>query len=96
MADKKRKDHLDLAWRTVTDSMTQVVLGNKSHSEEFILEATEYIRNIDSSEWYPIAQQILRNNSYIDDHKLAEEAATILVNKAMYTQGLTVRLGGDW
>lgn len=96
MTDKKREELLELAWRTAFDSATYKVSSDGSHAEELISEATEYIRNIDRSEWYPVARLILRSSSYIDDHNLAEEAATLFINKKMDTKGLTVSFGGDW
>ncbi|KIA92262.1 hypothetical protein OC25_17670 [Pedobacter kyungheensis] len=96
MTDKKREELLELAWRTAFDSATYKVLGDGSHAEDLMSEATEYIRNIDRSEWFPVARQILRENNYIDDHNLAEEAATIFINKKMDTTGLRVSFGGDW
>ncbi len=96
MTDKKREELLELAWRTAFDSATYKVSSDGSHSEELISEATQHIRNIDRSEWFPVARQIVRSNTYIDDHVLAEEAATIFINKKMDTKGLTVSFGGDW
>lgn len=96
MTDKERERFLELAWRTAFDSATYKVLVDGSHSEELISEATGHIRNIDRSEWFPVARQILQRNSYIDDHNLAEEAATIFINKKMDTKGLSVSFGGDW
>ena len=68
---QKREELLELAWRTAFDSATYKVSGNDSHLEEIISEATQHIKNIDRSEWFPVARQILRGNSYIDDHNLA-------------------------
>lgn len=96
MTDKKREQLLELAWRTAFDSVTYDVIGNGTHSEELIAEAIHEIRNIDREDWFPAARQVLRENSYMDDHRLAEEAATIFINKKMETNGLRVTFGGDW
>lgn len=96
MNDKKREQLLELAWRTAFDSATFKVSDNSSHKDELIAEATEHIRMIDKEDWYPIARQILRSNNYIDDHRLAEEAATIFINRKMDSAGLKVSFGGDW
>jgi len=96
MNDTKREQLLELAWRTAFDSATFKVSGNSSHKDELIAEATEHIRMIDREDWYPIARQILRSNNYIDDHRLAEEAATIFINRKMDAAGLKVSFGGDW
>lgn len=95
-SDKKQEQLLELAWRTAFDSATYKVSGTNGHSEELILQATDHIRNIDRTEWFPIARQMVLANSYLDDHSLAEEAATLFINKKMDTNGLKVTFGGDW
>jgi len=61
-----------------------------------ITEATEQIRMIDKEDWNPIVRQILRSNNYVDDHRLAEDAATIFINRKMDTTGIKVSFEGDW
>ncbi|MBV2227204.1 MAG: hypothetical protein KUL85_10130 [Sphingobacterium mizutaii] len=93
---KNREQLLELAWRAAFDSATSKASGNSSHKYEMITEATEQIRMIDKEDWNPIVRQILRSNNYVDDHRLAEDAATIFINRKMDTTGIKVSFEGDW
>lgn len=97
MKGKKRDKSealIELAWRTAFDSATYKVEGDLT--EEELRIATSRIRNIDKSEWYPEARYLLSTNPYMDDHRLAEDAASRFINKEMGKKGLIVTFRGDW
>ena len=94
--DKSRERFLDHAWRIAFDSMIFDVKGTAEHGSELHIQARHYIRNIDKSDWWPIASKLYDEGDNYDDHGLAERASSIFINRKMATSGLKVTAGGDY
>ena len=94
--NKNNKRKLEDAWYRAFNSMNYNIVGIEDLDEKLKQEIQSKVQDIDKTEWWPVAENLLGLKPHIDEHQLADDATTIFINNHFNTTSVKVYFKGGY